>query len=93
MWRTCSGSSRLRGRQTNVVKRWEDAATRSPWCWTGRRERAGEGSRASRRVRACLLALLQDASADTYEPAEIHGFPGIALEVTQSGDIETVWLF
>lgn len=44
-------------------------------------------------MRACLLALLQDASADTYEPAEIHGFPGIALEVTQSGDIETVWLF
>ncbi|ORY83569.1 hypothetical protein BCR35DRAFT_303447 [Leucosporidium creatinivorum] len=24
---------------------------------------------------------------------EIHGFPGIALEVTGSGDLETVWLF
>ncbi|GAA5913120.1 hypothetical protein JCM8208_000747 [Rhodotorula glutinis] len=24
---------------------------------------------------------------------EIHGFPGLALEVTGSGDIETVWLF
>ncbi|GAA5938563.1 hypothetical protein JCM3775_002159 [Rhodotorula graminis] len=24
---------------------------------------------------------------------EIHGFPGIALEMTGSGDIETVWLF
>ncbi|KAM0748079.1 hypothetical protein T439DRAFT_328065 [Meredithblackwellia eburnea MCA 4105] len=24
---------------------------------------------------------------------EIHGFPGIALEVTGSGDVETVWLF
>lgn len=24
---------------------------------------------------------------------EIHGFPGIAFEVTQSGDVETVWLF
>ncbi|BGP33874.1 hypothetical protein JCM10296v2_005680 [Rhodotorula toruloides] len=26
------------------------------------------------------------------KPTEIHGFPGIALEVTQSGDIETAWL-
>ncbi|GAA6020823.1 hypothetical protein JCM11491_004665 [Sporobolomyces phaffii] len=24
---------------------------------------------------------------------EIHGFPGIAFEVTSSGDVETVWLF
>ncbi|GAA6033789.1 hypothetical protein JCM8097_000341 [Rhodosporidiobolus ruineniae] len=24
---------------------------------------------------------------------EIHGFPGIALEVTQEGEVETVWLF
>lgn len=24
---------------------------------------------------------------------EIHGFPGVALEVTGTGDVETVWLF
>ncbi|GAA5879924.1 hypothetical protein JCM8547_003703 [Rhodosporidiobolus lusitaniae] len=24
---------------------------------------------------------------------EIHGFPGVALEVTQEGEVETVWLF
>jgi len=25
--------------------------------------------------------------------AEIHGLPGLALEVTGTGDVETVWLF
>ncbi|BGP26270.1 UPF0183 family protein [Rhodotorula toruloides] len=27
------------------------------------------------------------------KPTEIHGFPSIAVEVTQSGNVETVWLF
>ncbi|CEQ40070.1 SPOSA6832_01637 [Sporobolomyces salmonicolor] len=43
--------------------------------------------------------MILDRTADGGEgcikgkTTEIHGFPGIALEVTGSGDIETVWLF
>jgi len=45
--------------------------------------------------------MVLDRTADRVEPGggaygkktEIHGFPGIAFEVTQSGDVETVWLF
>ncbi|GAA5888721.1 hypothetical protein JCM5296_000081 [Sporobolomyces johnsonii] len=42
--------------------------------------------------------MILDRTADGGEGSvkgkttEIHGFPGIALEVTSSGDVETVWL-
>lgn len=39
----------------------------------------------SKAVERCLLTC--------WTLAEIHGFPGIALEVTSTGDVETVWLF
>ncbi|GAA5822663.1 hypothetical protein JCM3770_002859, partial [Rhodotorula araucariae] len=42
--------------------------------------------------------MILDRTADGRDgvrgkPTEIHGFPGIAFEVTSSGDVETVWLF
>ncbi|GAA5825424.1 hypothetical protein JCM11251_006977 [Rhodosporidiobolus azoricus] len=33
------------------------------------------------------------SGAGRGKTTEIHGFPGIALEVTQEGEVETVWLF
>lgn len=38
-------------------------------------------------MRALGLLILRSSRA------EIHGFPGIAFEVTGSGHVETVWLF
>ncbi|GAA5999256.1 uncharacterized protein JCM10292_001705 [Rhodotorula paludigena] len=54
----------------------------------------GGGAGGAERERPMIL----DRTADGRDgvrgkTTEIHGFPGIALEVTQSGDIETVWLF
>ncbi|KDE06463.1 hypothetical protein MVLG_03247 [Microbotryum lychnidis-dioicae p1A1 Lamole] len=44
--------------------------------------------------------MILDRTADGGEGSEvkgktteIHGFPGVAFEVTNSGDVETVWLF
>lgn len=61
---TCSASSRLRRPQMTAVNCPEDAATTSRWCWTGRRERGGEASRASRRVSVRLFSPCGRAVAD-----------------------------
>ena len=43
--------------------------------------------------RPMVLDRAADGEDGRDKPTELHGYPGVVFEVTDAGEVETVWLF